>query len=112
MWQVRALCLLQCHKRLPTHKHLLALLSCAVQVTDYINFQMLEATTDQLDLVDMAGWEQGLFTVCLFVKVAAFLFWVVYIFEIIQAEVDALRAQQEVSTGQGGEGKLPRGQQC
>lgn len=73
------------------------LLSCCVQITDYINFQMLEATSDQLELVDLAGWEAGLFTVCLFAKIAAFLFWVVYIFEIIQVEVDALRAQQEVS---------------
>jgi hypothetical protein len=38
----------------------------------------------------------GLFAVCTFLNVAAFLFWVVFIFEIIQAEVDALRAQQEV----------------
>jgi hypothetical protein len=66
-------------------------------VTQYINFQLLEATTDQLDVLDMAGWEAGLFAVCTFANVAAFLFWVVYIFEIIQMEVDALRAQQEVS---------------
>jgi hypothetical protein len=67
-----------------------------LQVTQYINFQLLEATTDQLNVLDMAGWEAGLFAVCTFANVAAFLFWVVYIFEIIQMEVDALRAQQEV----------------
>ncbi|KAF6252624.1 hypothetical protein COO60DRAFT_1704191 [Scenedesmus sp. NREL 46B-D3] len=66
-------------------------------VTQYINFQLLEATTDQLDVLDMAGWEAGLFAVCTFANVAAFLFWVVYIFEIIQTEVDALRAQQELN---------------
>jgi hypothetical protein len=72
------------------------LLFVLLQVTQYINFQLLEATTDQLDVLDMAGWEAGLFAVCTFANVAAFLFWVVYIFEIIQMEVDALRAQQEV----------------
>jgi hypothetical protein len=73
------------------------LLLLVLQVTQYINFQLLEATTDQLNVLDMAGWEAGLFAVCTFANVAAFLFWVVYIFEIIQMEVDALRAQQEVS---------------
>lgn len=72
------------------------LLPCRPQVTQYINFQLLEATSDQLDVLDMAAWEAGLFAVCTFLNVAAFLFWVVYIFEIIQVEVDALRAQQEV----------------
>ncbi|KAF8065635.1 hypothetical protein HT031_003236 [Scenedesmus sp. PABB004] len=66
-------------------------------VTQYINFQLLEASTDQLDVLEFAGWEAGLFAVCTFLNVAAFLFWVVYIFEIIQAEVDALRAQQELN---------------
>lgn len=65
-------------------------------MTQYINFQLLESTTDQLDLFELAGWEAGLFAVCTFVNIAAFMFWVVYIFEIIQAEADALRAQQEV----------------
>jgi hypothetical protein len=66
-------------------------------VTDYINFQMLQATNDELVLMELAGWEAGLFTVCLFAKIAAFMFWVVYIFEIIEVEVDALRAQRELN---------------
>lgn len=44
----------------------------------------------------MAGWEQGLWFVCTFLNLAAFGFWVVYMFEIIQVEVDAIKAQQEV----------------
>lgn len=81
---------------------LLYMLAIPCQVTDYINFQMLEATADQLDVFELVGWEAGLFAVCTFVMISAFLFWVVYMFEIIQAEVDALRAQQEVSCGQSG----------
>eukprot|EP00775_Hariotina_reticulata_P013806 gene13806-13927_t len=70
-------------------------------VTDYVNFQVLEASSDQLDLFELAGWEQGLWFVCTVVNLAAFAFWVVYIFEIIQAEVDALRAQQEAAAEEG-----------
>jgi hypothetical protein len=44
----------------------------------------------------MAGWEQGLWFICTFLNLAAFGFWVVYMFEIIQVEVDAIKAQQEV----------------
>jgi hypothetical protein len=44
----------------------------------------------------MAGWEQGLWFICTFLNLAAFGFWVVYMFESIQVEVDAIKAQQEV----------------
>jgi hypothetical protein len=66
------------------------------QITDYINFHVFESTTDQIRLLEMAGWEQGLWFVCTFLNLAAFGFWVVYMFEIIQVEVDAIKAQQEV----------------
>lgn len=58
---------------------------------------MFESTTNQIKLLQMAGWEQGLWFVCTFLNLAAFGFWVVYMFEIIQQEVDAIKAQQEVS---------------
>lgn len=70
------------------------------QITDYINFHVFESTTDQIRLLEMAGWEQGLWFVCTFLNLAAFGFWVVYMFEIIQQEVDAIKAQQEVGGGQ------------
>jgi hypothetical protein len=67
-----------------------------MQITDYINFHVFESTTDQIRLLEMAGWEQGLWFICTFLNLAAFGFWVVYMFEIIQVEVDAIKAQQEV----------------
>ena len=59
-------------------------------------FQVLEATTNQLQLFELAAWEQGLWFVCAFLNLASYGFWVVYMFEIIQVEVDAIKAQQEV----------------